>query len=907
MTKKSNQTTTPEGGEEKVILDGESKPLLEQRFLELSDHKKREYLHTVFWTIRGCTWFFDTRFTAGMSDYKTFDTWDGNMADVIIKNSGTYSDAWWWSESDNSIGIIFQWNIYRWWWARYFETNRIERPHLNYKEIIDCKFDQAKDEFIITVKCADESKKQISLKEWSKYEFEEALISKLRVPKELLQKEEEIKKILQEEISKEEKELAEQKMYQRAVDIFILKNDREEVQKYISKSWVRLSEDQRKLYVEYLLNGRKRNHWDGMRREDMKNLLVFLKSFEDRDYIKNVCNQMLEKSARRDSKDEIFESIKETTVLWWFDIQDRYTKKIEYYCTRNWYLEEMGKTILESGQDKKLRYKKYYDLHKPTDQSKLSVIAEATWESVEDIFKESFLEYIGKIEKFSYSNIKSFLKTMKEKWYEESLYGKVFDKIFPNSYDTLRRYADSKEEVVNNIIEIRSHTDKKIQDDLLFELFYYTKKEGRENLWSKISKKLSDDEKKSTLDIMVDKYLNEDKQFCDINFIINRWFNDTSKILKVFDKVVYKECAGFENKSWIDYCNGLIATLENKKLLSKDNLLDQIHQLYKSNIDNFCSQWTIRYLIRFYPIYFKDNDFLEDVCDKLIERVWHNFSSGNTIADGFVKAWFDQSRIQNFIKKYLWNTAVLYALIEWFGLNIDKIRVNALIEDFFQQGKIQEAEKLARVWWLYDLRKKRISAWKIENKTLDRRNASRAIEEWWLDESYYKYLIEIDINRCDISEALQLAEKYNLLISDEQFDRYLWKDERLRKADEERKLREKKERESQATEMMKDVLASKISCDINYTQDQKYILVRDKQDWLKLASKNLEWHRDIVADIHANNKDVVWWWRISIDEEQKTVKIYGRSWDFGKVESEYNEILKIIVKTQYSDYEIIIE
>ena len=208
---------------------------------------------------------------------------------------------------------------------------------------------------------------------------------------------------------------------------------------------------------------------------------------------------------------------------------------------------------------------------------------------------------------------------------------------------------------------------------------------------------------------------------------------------------------------------------------------------------------------------------------------------------------------------------------------------------------------------MYDLRKKRISAWKIENKTLSRRDTSIAIKEWWLDESYYKYLIEIDINSSDISAALQLAEEYNLLISDEQFDRYLGKNERLRKADEERKLREKQERESQAIEMMKDVSAWKISCYINYIQDQKYVLIRDKKDWLKVASKNLQYHSDIVSDIHANNKNVIWWWRISINEEQKIVKIYSRSWDFGNVESEYNEILKTILKIQYSDHEIIIE
>jgi len=771
MTKKVNTPETPESGKKKT----KNKIILEKKFNELTFEKKREYLYTVFWSIRWCTWFFDMRFTAGMPDYKTFDMWNGDMADVIIKDSGMYSDEWWWSEGDNSIIIIFQWKIYWWWKVRYYETNKIDKPHLDYQKIISCTRDKPQDEFIVMVECKDKSTKSISLNKWEKYDFEEELISKLRVPKELLQKEEEIKKLLQEKMSKKEKKLAEQAMYQKAVDIFVLKNNWEEVQRYINKPWVKLNEDQKKSYVEYLLNGRKRNHWDWMRREDMKSLLVFLKTFESQDYIKNICNEMLEKSVRRDSKDEIFESIKETANLWWFDIQDRYTKKIEHYCKRQWYFEEMKKCLLESGQDGKIRYKKYYDLHKPTDKIKLDTIAEATWENTEDLFKQSFLDYIEKLEKCSYSSIEYFLKIMKEKWYEKSLYGKVFDKIVPNNYESLWKYANSSKEVVNNIIEIRSHTDKKIHDDMLFELFRYTKEEDTEKLWNKISQRLTEEEKKSTLDMMIDKYLDEDKQICDLNLIINRWFNDTSKILKIFDKIVCKRywCCG--DKFGIDYCNRLISTLKNKKLLSKNNLLKQIHQIYKDKLDQFFQEWTVWCLIRSYPIHFDDKDFLEDVCDKLIQKSWDKFSSGSTIADGFVKIWFDQDRIQNFIKKYLWNVSVLYNLIEWFGLNIDKIRVNTLIEDFFQQWKVSEAERLSKVWWLYDLRKKKIISWKLENKKLDCRDAWRAIEEWWLDKSYYKYLIDIDISKWDIANALQLAEKYDLLISDEQFESYMEK------------------------------------------------------------------------------------------------------------------------------------
>lgn len=905
MKKINTSTTDTWNISENQKLQKGGKSDLQRKFDDLPFEKKKEYLRIVFWTVRWTTWFFDTRFTADMQDYKNFDMEKGEFADVLIKKSWTYTEGWWWSESDNALVIIFQWKKYSWWWARYFETKKIDRPDLHYQEIINCIFDQSKDEFTITVKCADNSTTNIVVKDWSKYNFEKELISKLRVPRELISHQEDIKQVLQEEISKEEKELSIQHMYQRAVDIFILKGNRESVQKYMNKPWVRLSEDQKKSYIEYLINWSKHTFSEWMRAENMKKLLVVLKTFDDQKYVKSICEKMLEQSAWRDSKDKIFKSIKETIQLWWFDIQDWYTKKIDYYCKSSRYFEEMGEVIVESGQDKKVRYKKYYDLHKPTDQSTLDIIGKATWEKVKILFKESFLNYIHLLEKTEHSHIEYFLKIMKEKKYEESLYETFFDKIAP--YDKLRKYADSTEKVVNNIITIRSHTNKKINNDMLFELFKYTTPKNRDKLWNTISQHLSPEEIQDTLAMIFDTYLYKDKECCDLNLVINRWFEDTSKIVKLFDKIITQTywCSG--NNLWIDYCNRLISTLKNKNLLSKDNLLGQIHDIYKTKVDRFFQEKAVWSFIRSYPIHFDDKDFLETLCDRYIVNAWDTFSHGDIIADSFVKIWFDQHRIQSFITKYSWNISILSNLIEWFGLHIDKVRVNTLIGNLFDEWKVQEAEEISRAWWLYDLWEKKIIAWELENGKLDARDASTAIQEWWLDTSYYKYVIDISITQWNLQEALQLAEQHDVVISQEQFDRYLWRDERLRKADEERKLREHQKREKLATEMMKYLSEWKSSCDIDYTQDQKYVLLRNKQDWLKFASKNLEWHRDIVFDAQADKKDVVWWWRLAVNEQQKVVRIYGQSWDFGKVASEFNEILKAIIKIQYPDYIIHIE
>lgn len=903
MAKMNHITTDTWNISDNQQLLQERKSDLQRKFNDLPFDKKKEYLHVVFWTVRWTTWFFDTRFTADMQDYKNFDIGTWEFADVLIKKSWTYTEGWWWSESDNALVVIFKWKKYSWWWTRYFETKKIDRPDLHYQEIIDCTFDQSKDEFTLTVKCADNSTQHIVAKDGCKYNFEKELISKLRVPKELLSHQEDIKQILQEEISKEERELAIQHMYQKAVDIFILQGHRNEVQRYLHKPWVKLSEDQKKSYIEYLLHWRKPwGNGENMRQEDMKKLLVVLKTFDDKEYVKNICENMLEQSARRD-EDEIFASIKKTIQLWWFDIQDWYTKKIDYYCKNSRYFKKMGETIVESGQDKKVRYKKYYDLHKPIDQSTLDIIAKATWENVKILFKESFVNYIHLLENAGHTNIEYFLKIMKQKKYEESLYETFFDKIAPNNYDKLRKHADSTEKVVNNIITIRSHTNKKINNDMLFELFKYTARKNRDKLWNIISQHLSPEEIQNTLTMIVDTYLHKDKMCCDLNLVINRWFEDTSKIVKLFDNIITQN----DNNLWIDYCNSLISTLKNKKLLSKDNLLEQIHKVYKAKVDLFFQKKMIWDFIRYYPIHFNDKDFLEVVCDRYIVNTWDTFSHGDIIADSLVKIWFNQHRIQSFITKYSWNISILSHLIEWFGLHIDKVWVNTLIENLFDEWKVQEATKISRAWWLYDLWEKKIITWKLEHQKFDAWDASQAIEEWWLDTSYYKYVVDINITQWNLQEALQLAEKYDVVISQEQFDSYLLRNEKLRKDYEEKKLREHQTREKLATEMMKYLSEWKSSCDIDYTQDQKYVLLRNKQDWLKFASKNLEWHRDIVFDAQADKKDVVWWWRLAINEQQKVVRIYGQSWDFGKVASEFNEILKAIIKIKYPDYIIHIE
>lgn len=921
MAKKINQATTPESGEAKML---QTKSVLEKKFDELTHDKKRSYLHTIFWTVRGCTWFFDTRFTAGMSDYKTFDIGDENMADVIIKNSGTYSDAWWWSESDNSIGIIFQWNIYRWWWVRYFETKRIDRKDLQYQEITDCIFDQSKNEFTVSVKCADDSQKKIVLKEWSKHTFEEDLIAKLRVPKELLQNKEEIKKVLQAEISQEEKELATQNMYQKALDIFILKDNWAEAEKYIDRPWIRLSEDQKKQYGEYLLNGRKQWYGREMTKDSMEKLLLLLQTSSDQSYRKEMCEKALEKSLWwYDQKTEWL--FQEAIQLWLQDQEVWETKKIEKLMESvfSWgdRFDILDTMIQQYKQDPKIWYQKilekaYEDkimMRYNLDYVDQIVVrlSQNLSRSEEDIYQDIFVKNIDKKEEIWYYELKSIVAIMESKWYDKELYNQIFDKVANNKTIRKDRYYSDTIAIIEMMTKIKSQIQTKFPQDFFIDILQiYANREKKlpyHNMRDKYSGDYSPLEKDQILEKLSQKYITRHTNITTDD-LANRWLKDQKTILWLIE-YMFGEAQDFKEGE------SFIKILKEKNLVDSD-LEEKINEIYvriaseylqwkKANTQRRCAEYT-----KYAP-----KDLVEEyVNNKLKEYSSHPDNKDSSfyfshMAICLLNAGYDQQYLQNKIMAHISSDQYDLAAkwIKWLGLDIDKVRVNTLIEQLFQEWKVQEAEKLSQAWWLYDIRKDKIVSRKLENKKLDYRDAKRSIEELKLDKSYYKYVVDILMTKWDLKEALELAQKNNLLISQEQFDWYLSRDERLRKADEERKLREKKERESQATEMMKDVLASKISCDINYTQDQKYVLIRDKQDWLKLASKNLEWHRDIVSDIHANKKDVVWGGRLLIDDQQKTVKIYGRSGDFGKVESEYNEVLKTIIKIQYTDYEITIE
>ena len=80
----------------------------------------------------------------------------------------------------------------------------------------------------------------------------------------------------------------------------------------------------------------------------------------------------------------------------------------------------------------------------------------------------------------------------------------------------------------------------------------------------------------------------------------------------------------------------------------------------------------------------------------------------------------------------------------------------------------------------------------------------------------------------------------------------------------------------------------------NFTkQEQKYILSIDYEKWcLKFITENLEYHRYIHHKYVRDDGKTVWWWRIKMNEKEKTITLFDRSEDYGCVKGDYKKAMK---------------
>lgn len=921
MTKKIDQDSA---GTSTNVVALSHNEILTQKFNELPLEKKREYLRVVRGSVRGTTGFFDMRYTAGMSDYVSFKlpTWE--TADVLIRDSWMYSDAWGGSDSSNDIVIHKGDELFTWGWVKYFETNKINRKDLDYQKILTCTFDADKNMFIVKVWCIDESTKDIQVKSNGKYEFEEELLGKLWVPVELLENEvlptkEELSTVL----DQEHQEFVKRNMYQRTVDILILqwgRDKREAAEKYMQKEWVCLNDDQKKKYIQYLFDGY--NRWGA---KDMKKVAGILETMTDKEYIKENCDKVLEKTMKLE-KGEALES--QVIKLWWGNREEYQTKKLEHAMKDLfWYSnsrDNFNTLIKEYKQDPKIWYQKvleraYKEDTAIEDNKMVTRIAHALWRGKDEVFKEIFIQNI-KTTKINYYSLKAIFDIIESRGYDNNLYFS----IWPRINDNKELLKDKGLEIVDMLCKIKKHISTRFSQDFFINIIQVAanhrnadnnkqKNQPYQNIWEENITDYSTAEKGLILKVMADRYIQWNANYKALD-IINWWLEDEDKIVAIIEYLLDK-------KHHIDECDILVQTLKTKQLLVNKSFQERIQQVYtnisnlycggkSTNSNNYCDEHIEEYAK------YADKEIVQQYIDEKInefihQREWdddYDFYFDH-IATCLIHAWFDTEYIQNIIMKYIQQGRydIAAKCIKWLGLKIDKVRVNTLVKDALEHWKIEEAEKIAIGGWLYSIWKKKLTIKQLENNMLDRYDAKEAIKACKLNKSYYSFVIQSEIDDGNIKEAVELAEKYDLLITEEQFQWYLDQNEQLKKADEEKKIQEKKAREAQAIEMMKVVLDGKIACDINYIEDQKYVLIRNPETGLQIASHNLEWHKDIVAHVYADKKHVVGWGRIVIDTVNKRLKFYGESWDFGKIAEEYNEVMKHIIKVQYPEFIIQIQ
>jgi hypothetical protein len=134
----------------------------------------------------------------------------------------------------------------------------------------------------------------------------------------------------------------------------------------------------------------------------------------------------------------------------------------------------------------------------------------------------------------------------------------------------------------------------------------------------------------------------------------------------------------------------------------------------------------------------------------------------------------------------------------------------------------------------------------------------------------------------------------------------LWKEkeqERLRK-ESERMMKEYKEMETKAiNDILKDWKGWVTK--INYSKEwQKYVLSLNTEDWvLNFLSEDLDRHNKI-HNKYCHGWTCLGWWRIKIDDKNKTIDLYDYSRGYDTVSSIFHEAMKKLILVTYPGYEV---
>ena len=94
---------------------------------------------------------------------------------------------------------------------------------------------------------------------------------------------------------------------------------------------------------------------------------------------------------------------------------------------------------------------------------------------------------------------------------------------------------------------------------------------------------------------------------------------------------------------------------------------------------------------------------------------------------------------------------------------------------------------------------------------------------------------------------------------------------------------------------------------INYTEpNQKYVLSIDRVSRnLKFISENLWFHYNIHTKYIKDGR-CLWWWRIHIDDQWKSIVLHWQSESYWFVPNEYEEAMKKMLEKQYPNYDIML-
>lgn len=915
MNKKTSSSTTKKNSTS-----------LQNKFHELWYDQKKAYFKDEYGTIHGTTWFFDTRFTKSLVDYKSFTSW-WKLIDICIATDWTSTEGWGCSSDSTSNSVIVHIDnkvIHEW---KTFYSNKKTSEYNRFTEIIDCSYDADKKKVTVMVKDGTWHTQtfEFPYSSFKNRTINNRLLDSLWLPPELL-----VNEVKVETASELHNTLVDEK--QATFDMIITG------WRYLEGTTKWMRDDAKKS----LLNPLFTDTYDiNTIPEDIvqiyanlvntKDFLSLVSKISSQHVKTTLCTKQMEKYDLNTQWDcARGEEVTKICALWELDI---HAITLEKFLAKDWwyYIYSALDIIKNNNLDIDIvvphirnclkkhhipSWRNYSEEKKIQGIEKVfSLIAEWEQKTV-PILKQELAQEIIKDETwlaFSPSTAIKHLDLTEEYKLDSSNYQAIIHSLANiDMFPLLKHDRERTTKLIKRIAQCALTYNIKLPSNVISMMIYLEKEWDKE--WKKdlsfIKLQLSYYPDNTIVADLVKNNPNNTLQF-----YIDLWLTDIEAITSYITKYTF-----VRQRDTIEYnMDECIKTLQDNKLFTPE-----MQNIFTTFIDRlFTNPNLTNASDLFYGHYFtylKYANFATqgafDIRTKNITQ--HSINPDNRdnrmyyIIKWISYRWASSKQIEDFIETFKDKKDIYNTLLKDSITYVDKKFIHTIIQNLYTTWTKEALEQAKRIssdcnfdpiWW------KKIDLARLTKEYCDIYDGKRVIEKYELSDSYKQHIIKKFFKDDNLDQAMLYALENKIIITPELYNTYLEynqkRKEEIAKREEERVEKEKQdalERNKKVLLFQEHIVENRYKTIIEYKNPQKYIFLETPEHELVIASKPLEYHRDILVSIGGKKENMIWWGWMEIDETNKTIILSWSSGDFGKIYNEYYDIVVTIIKKSYPDY-----